>query len=160
MENYCKYIKMLVSFRLSWRKRAMLLWLHLFITKIDTLINFWTTGELRLWWCLFIVKRYILKKLQLSDKLGLRWQFSLIKNSPGNGKSIFFSEKYCKKSWRNYRRKFIKYKHISIIFLVFISKLIVWAIWVYNPQLQHACFLEFLSSRYRCLHSKQLWLFY
>ena len=24
-----------------------------------------------------------------SDKLGLRWQFSLIKNSPGDGKSIF-----------------------------------------------------------------------
>ena len=89
MENYCKYIKMLVSFRLSWRKRAMFLWLHLFITKIDTLINLWATGELRLWWCLFIVKSYILKKLQLSDKLGLRWQFSLIKNSPGNGKSIF-----------------------------------------------------------------------
>ena len=69
MKHLWGYMELLVWFRLSWRTLAVFLKLNLFIAKRDTL-----------------------EKLKTSDKVRLRWCFSLIRNSSGANELLFLRE--------------------------------------------------------------------
>ena len=58
MKYRCQYMKLIASFRLSWRKTAAFLRLYSFIIKIYTLEKWEMSDKLWLRWCVFFTEKF------------------------------------------------------------------------------------------------------